>query len=385
MVKKSGWAAAMMNNSLSFLKEFSERCKAFARADMAFYLFIGIYTLACALFLELVDASEQAAFSIYLSRWPFMFALLLPAIALLADGAVLALRFHKRPLLAATRVFSAARLARLFTGVALLMAFGVFQGDYTSIKNALPFWRGGFPYDQTQARLDAFIHFGTDPWRYIHAVAGFDIVRTIVEWNYNVLWFMICFGALFFVTTSPMAASVRTRYLVCFSAVWVLIGNVFAGIFLSAGPAFYGFVTGDTARYGEQLAFLARSAASPNSATAYQDYLWKLHEMGHAGFASGISAFPSVHVSLITLNALFLYEYRRKLGLIGFAYVAFVAASSVFLAWHYAIDGYASMVMTALIYVAARKWAAACKTSGEPAPSGVVAGPAYHGTQASLR
>jgi hypothetical protein len=374
-----------MNNCVCFLKEFSERGRAFVRADMAFYLFIGAYTLACALFLELVGASDQAAFSVYLSRWPFMFALFLPAIALLADAAMLAFRFRRRPRLAAMRVFSAARLARLVAGVALLMAFGVFQGDYTSIKNALPFWRGGFPYDQTQARLDAFIHFGTDPWRYLHAVAGFDIVRTIIEWNYNVLWFLICFGALFFVTTSPLAASVRTRYLVCFSAVWVLIGNVLAGIFLSAGPAFYGFVTGDIARYGEQLAFLARSAASPNSATAYQDYLWKLHEMGQAGFASGISAFPSVHVGLITLNALFLYEYRRKLGLAGFAYAAFVAASSVFLAWHYAIDGYASMVMTVLIYIAVRKWAAVRKTSGEPAPTVVVAGPAYDGTQASPR
>jgi hypothetical protein len=275
-------------------------------------------------------------------------------------------------------------MARLCAGIALLMAFGVFQGTYTSVKNGLPFWRGGFVYDAAQADLDALVHFGTDPWRHLYRIAGFDSVRIVVEWNYNVLWFLICFGALFFVATSPLAAAVRTRYLVCFSAVWVLIGNVFAGLFLSAGPAFYGFVTGDIARYGEQLAFLAHGAGGANSAAAYQDYLWKLHESSQAGFASGISAFPSVHVGLVTLNALFLYEHHRKLGLAAFAYVAFVAVSSVYLAWHYAIDGYASIAVTVLIYLVVRKWAASREPAGETRQA-VEAGGAYDGTQASLR
>ncbi|TIX65876.1 MAG: hypothetical protein E5V33_06590, partial [Mesorhizobium sp.] len=141
----------------------------------------------------------------------------------------------------------------------------------------------------------------------------------------------------------------------CFMAVWIIVGNVLAALFLSAGPAFYGAVTGDVARFGEQLAFLAHGAASRNSAVTYQQYLWSLHEARQAGFASGISAFPSVHVGLAMLNALFLREYDRRLGALAFLYVVFVAVSSVYLAWHYAIDGYVSAAVTLVVYAIARK------------------------------
>ncbi|TIX39662.1 MAG: hypothetical protein E5V40_15870 [Mesorhizobium sp.] len=113
------------------------------------------------------------------------------------------------------------------------------------------------------------------------------------------------------------------------------------------------------ARFGEQLAFLAHGAASRNSAVSYQQYLWTLHEARQTGFGSGISAFPSVHVGLAMLNALFLREFNRYLGALAFVYVAFVAASSVYLAWHYAIDGYVSAIVTLIVYVVARKLIAA--------------------------
>ncbi|MGP2491272.1 phosphatase PAP2 family protein [Mesorhizobium sp. PUT5] len=347
-----------MRRILPFLNDLLFRTARLVRFDTPFYLFIAVYTIASLLFLYLVGASDKAAFAAYLWRWPFMFGFFLPAIALGADAALLATRFRRRPKLAAKRLFSPSRMAYLLSGLVLLMAFGVFQGDFTSVKNGLPVWRGGFVYDTAQADLDALLHFGSDPWHFLHRIGGFDIVRTVVEWNYNILWFLICFGALFFVATSPMAAHIRSRYLICFAAIWVVIGNIFAGVFLSAGPAFYGFVTGDAARFGEQLAFLAHGGTNPNSAAAYQNYLWTLYDQGQAGFASGISAFPSVHVALITLNALFIYEHHRKLGLAAFGYVLFVAASSVYLAWHYAIDGYAAMVITAAIYFAVRKWRA---------------------------
>jgi membrane-associated phospholipid phosphatase len=136
--------------------------------------------------------------------------------------------------------------------------------------------------------------------------------------------------------------------------VWVVCGNALAGLFLSAGPAFYGAVTGDEGRFAAQLAFLAHGAQSTNSAVTYQTYLWSLHQYGTAGFGSGISAFPSVHVAVAALNALFLWSHSSRLGLIAFAYIAVIVASSVYLAWHYAIDGYASIAIIAVIYFGAK-------------------------------
>lgn len=345
----------MSGGKFSYLSKLFAHTITFLRADARYYLFIAIYAAAALIFLTVFEKPNLVAFSIYFVKWPFMFGLLLPIIALSTDLVLLFRRFRGR-YAAAKCLFSPSRIASLISGLMLLMALGIFQGAFTSIKNGLPALYGGFPYDGTQADIDAFLHFGIDPWRILFRVADLDSVRWFVELNYNVLWFLVCFGGLFFVVTSPSAARIRARYLVCYLAVWIVVGNVIAGMFLSAGPAFYGLVTGDMERFGEQLAFLSQSAANPNSAVSYQNYLWDLHQSGSAGFGSGISAFPSVHVALITLNALFLTQYNRKLGLIALGYVLFVAASSVYLAWHYAIDGYVSIVLTTLIYFVVRRW-----------------------------
>ena len=325
------------------------------RRDAGLYLIVAVYTLAGMAFLKALGATDRGAYSIYLVDWTTLNCLVFPTFAVIFDLVLLIHRFGLRRGLVVKRIFSTDRLAYSLSGLCLLMALMVFQGTFTSVKNAMPVWQHGFKFDVAQADIDAFLHFGVDPWRWLYAVAAKDWVRIAVEWNYNVFWFLLNFTILFFVATSPKAATVRTRYMVCFMAVWILVGNVLAAIFLSAGPAFYGLVTGDTARFGEQLAFLAHGVGSPNSAVSYQKYLWSLNEAGQTGFASGISAFPSVHVGLITLNALFLREYNRYLGALAFLYVAFVAASSVYLAWHYAIDGYVGAAVVLSIYLMARK------------------------------
>ncbi|MDX8500981.1 phosphatase PAP2 family protein [Mesorhizobium sp. VK4C] len=325
------------------------------RRDSGLYLTIAAYTLAGLVFLHAVGADDRSAYSIYFADWIKLNCLVFPIFVVIFDAILILYRFNSRRPLVVKATFSNSRLAYFLSGLCLLVALMIFQGTFTSIKNAMPVWQGGFRFDVVQADIDNFLHFGVDPWRWLYAVAKNDSVRVLVEWNYNALWFLLNFTTLFFVATSPKAASIRTRYLVCFMAVWILVGNVLAALFLSAGPAFYGLVTEDTARFGEQLAFLAKGLGAPNSAVSNQNYLWSLSEAGRTGFASGISAFPSVHVALVTLNALFLREYNRYLGALAFLYVAFVAASSVYLAWHYAIDGYVAASVTLLIYVVARK------------------------------
>ncbi|RWA61369.1 hypothetical protein EN833_15775 [Mesorhizobium sp. M4B.F.Ca.ET.190.01.1.1] len=351
------WGRAMNESGLVIRHLWTIVCGAIqlVRRDSGLYLSIVIYTLAGLVFLHAIGADDRTAYAIYFGRWTLLNCLILPVFAILIDLILIVRRFGPRRRLAAKRIFSTTRLAYAFSGLSLLMALMIFQGTFTSVKNGMPVWQDGFPFDVAQANIDAFLHFGTDPWRWLYAVAENDSVRAAIEWNYNVFWFLLNFGALFFVATSPMVASVRTRYLACFMAVWIVVGNVLAALFLSAGPAFYGSVTGDVARFGEQLAFLAHGAASRNSAVSYQQYLWTLHEARQTGFGSGISAFPSVHVGLAMLNALFLREFNRYLGALAFVYVAFVAASSVYLAWHYAIDGYVSAIVTLIVYVVARK------------------------------
>lgn len=326
----------------------------FIRADLPIYLAILVYTIFALVLLEFVDGRHMAAHALYPKQWATMFLFLMPVIALAVEGIYVVHRFDKRRTLAFRRVYSTQRIGCMLSGMALLMGMMVFQGSFTSIKNVLPLLNDGFPYDVIHADIDAFIHFGADPWLPLHWLAGNELAKTLIEWNYNVLWFVFCFGALFFVVTSPQARSVRTRYIVMFMLVWVVCGNILAGLFLSAGPAFYGLVTGDNSRFGEMLFFLAGGGESSGTAYSFQKYLWSLHESEKAGFGSGISAFPSVHVALITMNAFFAAEFSRRLGLIAFAYTSLIVASSIYLGWHYAIDGYASILAVSALYLACK-------------------------------
>jgi hypothetical protein len=233
----------------------------------------------------------------------------------------------------------------------MLVAVMYFGGAFSSVKNTLAVWQGGFLYDRQLADIDAILHFGVEPWRLVTPLMESASVRLFVGYNYSTIWFMIAFGTVYFVAQSPRAASVRSRYLVSFMLVWVLLGNVLAGLFMSAGPAFYRHVTGDGARFAGLTAFLAQSASLGDKTGMYQAYLWNLSENGQAGFASGISAFPSVHVGLIVMNTLFAWDANRKLGWAMIAYSLLIMASSVGLGWHYAIDGYASAILVMLMHI----------------------------------
>jgi membrane-associated phospholipid phosphatase len=348
------------------LQTIASRTACLIREDAGLYLFIACYALAGIALLSAYDAMDRAAYALYVDRNIFHFALVMPIVALLFDIVWSIHRFDRHRRMVFRRIFSTERLAHLLAGLVLLQVMAVFFGTFTSVKNVLPLLHGGsFPYDHVQANIDAALHGGHDPWRLLQFFLDSDLARRMIEWNYNVWWFLICYGTLFFIATAPRARPVRARYLFAFMVLWIVVGNVLAGLFLSAGPAFYGFVTGDSARFAEQMAFLAGSNDMAHSAVSYQNYLWTQHEVGQTGLGSGISAFPSVHVGLISLNAFFLYRYRRNLGLAAFAYVLVVGASSVYLAWHYAIDGYVAFACAALIYAVVWKWRPASTRIGD--------------------
>ncbi|MBC7282002.1 phosphatase PAP2 family protein [Hoeflea sp.] len=324
-------------------------------ADGWFYWAVLFYTIMGFAFLIAVGDAGGASHASYVLPAIKGFLLMMPLAALSFDVIRVIVRFDQRRRLAFRRTFSAGRLAALGSGMMMMAGIAVFQGTFTSIKTSLPLIFGGFPYDRLQADIDAWLHFGADPWRTLHAVAGNDAVRLIAEINYGEVWFTVCFGALFFVATSPAADAVRKRYLIMFMIVWIVVGNLLAGTFLSAGPAFYGNVTGDHARFAGLLAFLAQSPLDA-SVMLSQRYLWLLHENNIQGLGGGISAFPSVHVALVTMNALFVIERSRPWGIAAFAYVGFVLFSSVYLGWHYAIDGYVSIAVVTAAHFGLRRF-----------------------------
>ena len=324
------------------------------RSDLPIYLTILIYSLLGYLFLQDNDALHLASYGAYVEKAAVLAFLVFPGFFLFSDFVLLIHRFDRRRKAAIARSFSAKRLSAIFAGSLMLVMVMFFQGTFTSVKNALVVWSGGFQFDEVQANIDAAMHLGADPWRHVRFMIEWPALRNVVVYNYGVVWFVLSFGIVYFVASSPKADKVRHRYLVTFMLVWIMVGNVFAGLFMSAGPVFYGKVTGDFSRFGELLSLLAAGGGEAASGVDYKAYLWHLHENGQSGFASGISAFPSVHVGLTVMNMLFAYEANRKLGHMMTLYAIFIAASSVALGWHYAIDGYAAAVIVCAVYFAVK-------------------------------
>ncbi len=212
-----------MRNCVSYRGLVAETA-ALIRADAVFYLIIALYTFASLAFLHAIGAAERTAYSVYAAYWLTLFGLVLPLIAVAIDLARIT-RFGRRRNLAIRKTFSPSRMPRFLAGMCLLMAFMVFLGTFTSMKNGLSLWQGGFPFDKALADIDAWLHFGVDPWRWL-GFAQTEPIRIVVEWNYLPFFSTISLGGLFFVTTSPLAAGIRSRYLFCFMLVWILVGIV---------------------------------------------------------------------------------------------------------------------------------------------------------------
>jgi hypothetical protein len=143
------------------------------------------------------------------------------------------------------------------------------------------------------------------------------------------------------------------RFLVSYVLCWILLGNLAAAVFSSAGPVFYAEVTGDSETFGRLMSYLRTvDGQMPLSNMAIRDRLWDAY-LGHSGeMASGISAMPSLHVAIVTLCAISGWYVHWMVGVLASLFAVLIFVGSVHLGWHYAVDGYASVLATAGIWFA---------------------------------
>jgi membrane-associated phospholipid phosphatase len=77
---------------------------------------------------------------------------------------------------------------------------------------------------------------------------------------------------------------------------------------------------------------------------AVQDALWKSYVTG-SGAITGISAMPSLHVTVAAIIALLAWNTDRRFGMAMWIFTAIIVIGSVHLAWHYAVDGLAGLAL----------------------------------------
>lgn len=322
-----------------------------------FHVIVTVYSLLVLSTAIVLDQTDALSYQSYFAKLGPLYLAILPIAGFSLAVGVIAHRtddWSERGRMA-HQYLSSETVGRVAAGLLAMVSFIIFMGSFTSWKNLMPAIQDGFQYDRAQAAIDRVLHLGADPGPALVRLLPFPRLLAAVEWNYSVLWSLFGFLPPYFVATHKAADSIRLRYLVTLAATWIVIGSLLACAFLSAGPAFYGSVTGDDTRFAEITAFLGHGSSSSSSAVAFQAYLWNHHAAGTSALGSGISAFPSMHVALAMLNALFLRELSRTAGIAGFVYVVVILFSSVYLGWHYAIDGYVSIVAVLGLYAITRR------------------------------
>lgn len=225
-----------------------------------------------------------------------------------------------------------------------VIGVAVFMDAFSTLKNSMPkvlnFWA-----DPYIAMIDRILHFGVDPWIIVHKVGGW-LPSGIVEAIYLKLWILVAAGFPILVGTFDRNTARCRSYLSIYLVSWVVIGNVFALAFLSVGPIYYDALLG-----GDTFAGLSDTFVQLGVADSFlgriQSMLWFQYKNGLSTLGSGISAFPSVHVSVATVVACYFYDTFRHplMTILGITYLCVILYLSVWVGWHYAVDGYVSIAV----------------------------------------
>jgi len=255
---------------------------------------------------------------------------------------------------------------RLAPFAAVILFIHVFASLFTSLKTMIPHLHP-FAWDHTFMQWDQSVHFGRHPWEWLQPLAS-PLFTFAINFAYN-LWMFVMFAVLLWQAWSTNR-QLRKQYLICFELCWILIGTVGATVLSSAGPCYYARVTGETNDpYAAQMKYLydVHEHHFPVFALDVQEKLWEGYAADFLGIQPaelevgkhpgdrlfvGISAMPSLHVSIAVLMALVGWSTNCWLGIVLSIFALSIQLGSVYLGWHYAIDGYLSAVLTVILWFA---------------------------------
>ncbi len=234
------------------------------------------------------------------------------------------------------------------TVLAVAMAFIatlLFQSGFTLMKTSLPDLVP-FYADTMLANLDMAMLGGQDAWVFAHKISAYLPMDFLSTFYLQVwVWPALCLP-LIVAAFDPDQQRVR-RTMILYLLGWVLIGNVMALSGMSVGPIFYDRVLGTT-----RFADLAKALvdAKQFGFLEVQSFLWDNYVGNRQSIGSGISAFPSVHVSIAMVSALYLGERFKFLAPVGAAFVVVILFLSVYSGYHYAIDGFVSIAVMGAVW-----------------------------------
>lgn len=227
--------------------------------------------------------------------------------------------------------------------IGLALAASVFiHAGFTILKNTMSFI---VPYfaDPFLANVDRVLHFGVDPWVIAHWIGDY-LPTNLMIYSYLTIWALPAFALPVIIALTDGDRARMTRTLILYAVAWVFVGNILAFSSLSVGPVYYDRLLGG-ARFADLTMGLVESGVTTSGIGRTQQALWEIYSGQSALIGSGISAFPSVHVAIASVTAIYMCERSKWLVPLAAIFLFFTFYLSVFTGYHYAVDGYASMIV----------------------------------------
>ncbi len=238
---------------------------------------------------------------------------------------------------------------RLLAALPVFVFMPVFFGVVTSLKTLIPVINP-YGWDVAFTEWDRVLHGGFHPWQLLQPLLGYPLITAAINVTYN-SWIVVLYIVLLWQTLSTRNPRLRMQFLLTFVLAWIVLGTFAATALSSAGPVYFGRITGLEDPFAPLMAYLQLvNETYPVGALNAQEFLWKIYQEGGYAPASGISAMPSLHVAMVFLFAFLGWRSGLVPGIVLTAYAVVIFVGSVHLGWHYAIDGYVGIVGTWLIW-----------------------------------
>lgn len=226
------------------------------------------------------------------------------------------------------------------------LALGLVAFSYVWLKVSIPLLREGL-WDDALWDLDARLHAGVSPTRFLTTLlADTPLVGLLDTWyGWWLRTSLLGFG--FFLAV--LRPTLRRRFLLSQALIWAV------GCWLYVASPALGPV------YTHQSEFDSVRSDMPR-AVATQDALWRNYQKVLRGREGplpsfnpslGIAAFPSLHVGIHFLLALWALRLARPLFVPFLLGTFLTLIGSVLTGWHYAVDGYAGLLLGAACYAVA--------------------------------
>jgi hypothetical protein len=196
-------------------------------------------------------------------------------------------------------------------------------------------------YDSPLWRLDAWLHFGLEPAAFVSDWAGENGWMDFLDQAY-VLFFPAQLVVPLLFLVSRRLRPERARFFFALCLLWMAGGLVYV-LWPSLGPVYYRpsrFFWLEEAPYARHLQL-----------TLLQDYVRFRGDPAYYALklSHGVAALPSMHIGVLAFFAIATHRLRLA-SLVLWLLTAITFVGSLALAWHYAIDGYAGVLLAAIAW-----------------------------------